>query len=228
MNKLMKQVAAGAAALALVFAIAGTASAVTVYAVVTGHAAHSDENNKPETWGEDCVKVNAGEGGLGIDDKTFVLEHDYSLVVVKAGGNNLGDNANTLFGDSPSAGETVWADSNGNGEFDEGDKNISHIIFCDESDTETSSTTTDTFTSSQQSTTDSQSSSTTSTETTETTTSFSDSNSDTTTTTQPPSDTLGDTGSGQQSGSMWLLLAALGVLAGSVIVLAPSKAKSRD
>jgi hypothetical protein len=99
---------------------------------------------------------------------------------------------------------------------------LSHADFCTGEEEETTS-----FTSSQQSTTDSQSSSTTSTETTESTTTFSDSVSESTTT-QPPSDTLGDTGSGQQSGSMWLLLAALGVLAGSVIVLAPSKAKSKE
>ena len=46
-------------------------------------------------------------------------------------------------------------------------------------------------------------------------------------TTQPPTDTIGNTGSGQQSSGLWMLLAALGVLAGSVIVLAPSKAKSK-
>lgn len=86
--------------------------------------------------------------------------------------------------------------------------------------TTTDTTTTDTFTSSQQSTTDSSSSST---STTDTFTSSQGS-----TTTQPPTDTLGDSGSGQQSSGLWLLLAALGVLAGSVIVLAPSKAKSRD
>jgi hypothetical protein len=91
----------------------------------------------------------------------------------------------------------------------------------EESTTESTSSeeTTTSFSSSEQSTTDSQSSS----------TSFSDSISSTTTQpTQPPSDTLGETGSGQQSGSMWLLLAALGALGGSLIVLAPSKAKDRD
>jgi hypothetical protein len=45
--------------------------------------------------------------------------------------------------------------------------------------------------------------------------------------TQPPTDTLG-AGNGQQSSGLWMLLAALGVLAGSVIVLAPSKAKSKE
>ena len=213
MTKLIKQVAAGAAALALIFAIAGTASAgAVVYATVTGHAEHSADNNKPETWGEDCVKIGAPGG------ETYVLEANYSLVVVKAAGNNAGPNANTLFGDSPSAGETVWADTNGNNVYDEDDKQISHIIFCGEE--ETTTTTTDTFTTDTASTTD---------ETTTTTDTFTtDEQSTTDSTTQPPSDTLGETGSGQQSGSMWLLLAALGILAGSVIVLAPSKAKNPD
>jgi hypothetical protein len=87
--------------------------------------------------------------------------------------------------------------------------------------TETTSTeTTTSFTSSQASTTDSSSSS------SSETTSFSDSVSDSTT--QPPTDTIGAGSTGQQSGGLWMLLAALGVLAGSVIVLAPSKAKNRD
>jgi hypothetical protein len=82
---------------------------------------------------------------------------------------------------------------------------------------ETSSTS---FESSVESTTDSQSSSTAS------TTSFSDSVSDTVS--QPPTDTIGNSGSGQQSSGLWMLLAALGVLGGSIIVLAPSKAKTKE
>jgi hypothetical protein len=80
----------------------------------------------------------------------------------------------------------------------------------------TTTTTTTSFESSEESTTDSQSSS----------TSFTDSVSDSTT--QPPTDTIGNTGSGQQSSGLWLLLAVLGVLAGSVIVLAPSKASTKE
>ena len=83
---------------------------------------------------------------------------------------------------------------------------------------ETTTTTTTEFTSSEQSTTD----------TVTTTTNFTDSVSETTDVTQPPTDTIGSTGSGQQSSGLWMLLAALGVLAGSVIILAPSKAKSKD
>jgi hypothetical protein len=56
------------------------------------------------------------------------------------------------------------------------------------------------------------------------TTSFSESL-ESTTDTQPPTDAIGNTGSGQQSGGMWLLIAALGMLLGSVIVLAPAKTR---
>ena len=47
---------------------------------------------------------------------------------------------NTLFANAK-AGQTVWADSNGSGAFDEGDKGISHIIFCGPGDEETSTPT---------------------------------------------------------------------------------------
>jgi hypothetical protein len=87
-----------------------------------------------------------------------------------------------------------------------------------DSQSSSSSSSTTSFESSEESTTDSQSSS--------STTSFSDSVSDTTS--QPPTDTIGNTGSGQQSSGLWMLLAALGVLGGSIIVLAPSKAKTKE
>lgn len=220
MKKMLKQLGAGTAALALVFALAGTALAAD--ATVDGHLAFSSDANNPDFWETngitECMKLDAGEGDLGDDNATYVLGASYALVVVKAGS---GTYANTIFEDV-AAGETVFADTNGNNVSDpggqDGDKNISHIIFCDE--TETTSTTS--FESSEESTTDSQSSSSSS----SSTTSFSDSVSDSTT--QPPTDTIGNTGSGQQSSGLWMLLAVLGVLAGSVIVLAPSKAKSQD
>jgi hypothetical protein len=218
MSKVIKQVGAGAAALALVFALAGTASAETVWATVTGHAASTAENNNPDFWEtgdiEECFKLNTGEGDLGDDQATYELGASYELVIVKAGSSaNLGDNALTLFANA-SAGETVWADSNGNNVFDEGDKNISHIIFCDEFEQSTSETTTESTTEE-------------TTESTSSTTSFSQSVSETTDITQPPTDTIGG-GSGQQSSGTWLLVAALGVLLGSVMVLAPSRAKARE
>jgi hypothetical protein len=99
---------------------------------------------------------------------------------------------------------------------DGGNLNVSHVCAGEETTTTTTTTTTS-FSSSEESTTDTES----------TTTSFSSSE-ESTTNTQPQTDTIGNTGSGQQSGGLWMLLAALGVLAGSVIVLAPSKAKSKD
>lgn len=98
------------------------------WATVTGYADGTSENNHPETWGENC----ADAGVKGQD--TWVLPalpegQVYSLVVVKAGSDQSAEEPNTLFA-NPSAGQTVWADSDGSGDFSEGDKGISHIIVC--------------------------------------------------------------------------------------------------
>jgi hypothetical protein len=45
------------------------------------------------------------------------------------------------------------------------------------------------------------------------------------TTTQPPTDTIDNTSSSQRSSILWLLVAGLGAVLGSVVVLAPSRAK---
>jgi len=96
----------------------------TEWASVTGYAEGSAANNNPATWGNDCTKLDEP----GVD--TYVLTQNYDLVIVKAGSDVSTDNhANTLVADAK-AGQTVWADSNGSGAFDEGDKQISHIIFC--------------------------------------------------------------------------------------------------
>jgi hypothetical protein len=104
----------------------GTAAAAD-YATVTGHAEGTAANNNPDAWGNDCTKIDAVDGNLG---DSYVLTNDYDLVVVKAGS---GEFANTLFADAKS-GQTVWADTNGDSIFNpggqDGDKNISHIIFC--------------------------------------------------------------------------------------------------
>jgi hypothetical protein len=88
---------------------------------------------------------------------------------------------------------------------------VSHICTGDE----TSSTTS--FSSSEESSTTSVSSS----------TSFSSSEESSTTSsvTTPPTDTIFDGGSGNQATGMWLLVAALGVLLGSLVVVAPARAK---
>lgn len=120
----MRALRAAGAAVVLVGLLALPALASTVYATVTGYAAGTAENNNPATWGKDCTKD--GEPG----GSTYLLTADYSLVIVKAGSDQSTDeHTNTLFANA-SAGETVWADSNGSGAYDEGDKTISHIIFC--------------------------------------------------------------------------------------------------
>jgi hypothetical protein len=108
-----------------VFTVGSAASVLgATWATVTGYAEGSAANNNPDTWGDNCTKLDEP----GVD--TYELTADYDLVIVKAGSDvSTDDHANTLFADAK-AGQTVWADSNGSGAFDEGDKQISHIIFC--------------------------------------------------------------------------------------------------
>jgi hypothetical protein len=108
--------------------LAGSASATdATYATVTGHAPFSEDANHPDYWGDNCT-----EGG-GADGDSYVLPAGtYTKVIVKAGS---GEFANTIFAAPPKAGETVWADTNGNNVFDpggqDGDKQISHTILCE-------------------------------------------------------------------------------------------------
>ena len=102
----------------------GNALAAVEWATVTGYAEGSAANNNPDAWGDDCTKLDNPQ----VD--TYLLTQDYDLVIVKAGSEESAPgHVNTLFADAK-AGQTVWADSNGSGAFDEGDKGISHIIFC--------------------------------------------------------------------------------------------------
>ena len=70
---------------------------------------------------------------MEVDDTVSMVlpAGDYSQVIVKAG---AGTYANTVFGEPPTAGQTVWADTNGDGVFNpggrRGDKDISHLIYC--------------------------------------------------------------------------------------------------
>jgi hypothetical protein len=117
------------AALGLVAALAMPAMAGEDWATVTGYAEGSEDNNHPETWGDNCEDA----GVSGVD--TWVLPdlpegEVYDLVVVKtASEQSAPGHVNTLF-DDPSEGQTVWADSDGSGDFSDGDKGISHIIVC--------------------------------------------------------------------------------------------------
>ena len=143
MNK--HRIGALVAAAALTLTFAGTSLAVS-YATVTGHTAFSADANHEDFWGDNCTKSEWNG-----EDETYVLDKDYGLVVVKAGS---GEFANTEF-ENASAGETVWADVNGNGVYDDADKGISHIIFCDAEET-TTTTTEETTTSSEETTTSSE------------------------------------------------------------------------
>ena len=99
---------------------------------------------------------------------------------------------------------------------------VSHVCAGEESSSSSSSesSSTTSFSSSEESSTTSVSSSSSS------TTSFSSSEeSSTTSVTTPPSDTIFDGGSGNQATGMWLLVAALGILLGSLVVVAPARAK---
>lgn len=192
----MKKLAALLGAGTLSIAMVGTVFAgVTVWATVDGHEAFSEDANAADYWGENCTKINTGEGDLGDDQATYVLGADYGKVVVKSG---AGEFANTIFNDV-SAGETVWADTNGNNVFDEagpeGDQNISHIIFCDEAGDEPS------FEATEEGFTDSP--------------------------TEPNTATIGGNGTSGPADGAWLLVVALGVLLASVVVMTPARAKSR-
>jgi len=207
--KVRKTLGALMGASALVVALAGTASAAPDYATVSDHMASTAQNNNPSFWGEDCTKLDAGQGDLGGSVDSYVLTADYAKVIVKAGSSaSAGDNALTIF-DNPTAGQTVWADTNGDNTFNpggqNGDKNISHIIFC--GPTETTSFTDSVSDSS--------------------TTSFTDSVSDSSTVTPPNTATFGTTGSSSGSNGLWMLIAGLGVVGGSVLVLMPSRAKGK-
>lgn len=135
-----------AAGLVAALAMPAMAGAEVDWATVTDYADGTEENNHAATWGENCEDVSTPDGGWG---ETYLLPElgeglVYSLVIVKAGSDqSTEEGANTLFA-NPSAGETVWADSVADGEFGEGDKNISHIIVCTEEEEEDEATPTPT------------------------------------------------------------------------------------
>ncbi len=200
----LKKLAALMGAGVLMFALFGTALAggTAVAATVDGHEAFSSDANSPDYWGEDCEKLDAGDGDLGSEVDTYVLTADYDKVIVKAGS---GAYANTIFNDV-TAGEFVFADTNGNNVSDpggqDGDKNISHIIFCGPGETETDAPPTETP-------------------------SFTDEpGGDTDAPSEPNTATIGGGTSGPADGA-WLLVVALGVLLASIVVLTPARAKSR-
>jgi hypothetical protein len=161
-------VVAGLTTAALVGPGAGAASADPVWATVTGHADGDNTKNNVEYWeeltGTDCTKIDSVDGSLG---STYVLGADYALVVVKAGSDQSATWPNTLFANAL-FGQTVWADSDGSNTFNEGDKGISHIIFCGPRETTTTETTSTETTSTETTSTETTTTQTTTTQTTTT------------------------------------------------------------
>lgn len=130
-----------ALAVAVIALMAFPSFVLAADATVTGHEAFSEDANHASYWetGDlECDKIF--DSGDEDGPEGFVLEDDYALVIVKAG---AGEFANTLFADA-SAGETVWADTNGDGINNpggkDGDKNISHVIVCTEEEEEATPT----------------------------------------------------------------------------------------
>lgn len=119
-NKLKLLIGLTAGALAV-----SSAAFAAEYATVTGYTQFSAPANQVDYWCDEGTKIEEPGGSA------YVLTDDYDLVVVKAG---AGQYANTEFGSNPSTGQTVWADTNGNGIYDpggqNGDKDISHVILC--------------------------------------------------------------------------------------------------
>ena len=103
-------------------------------ATVTGNEGFSSDANQPSYWGENCTKIEDFDG----EDTMFVLPAGitFTQVIVKAAGPNVDPYTNTIFGEPPVSGEFVWADTNGNKAYDpggkDGDKGISHVIWCGE------------------------------------------------------------------------------------------------
>jgi hypothetical protein len=126
---------AALSALGLTFSLmVGPALGVT-FATVTGYQAFSEEANQVEYWeaafpGSTCTDAGVDSGST-YELPELGAGEAYVAVIVKSG---AGEFANTIFAAPPSAGQTVWADTNGNGTFEDGgqdgDQGISHIIVC--------------------------------------------------------------------------------------------------
>ena len=212
-NKILALIGAGV----LTMGVVGTALATELLAGQVG--IQLSEKFDETACADFPLEIGAGEIGVhfvltqaeadsGLLSASFSTDSFTDLASSKSAGGTVHWYA-VITGDGDTTLDSASTDINGDNLV------LSHA--CAGEETTTTTTTTTSFSSSEESTTDTES----------TTTSFSSSE-ESTTNTQPQTDTIGNTGSGQQSGGLWMLLAALGVLAGSVIVLAPSKAKSKD
>ena len=259
-RRLASLMAASALIIGMFGLSAGGVAGAVDYATVWGHYAStaSDKSNEGDFWVTylntnaqagleegDCWKLSDSDfNAVNNGDGTADLGVAYGWVIVKQASPSAVNFDNTIFKDV-AANETVFADTDGDGSYGEGDSHgISHIIVCAPS--ETSTTTSDSSTTSSDSSTTTSDSSTTSsssssTTTTTTTTASSTTSSTTTTTTatftggsEPatdaptqPNTAVTSGGPSTPSNSAWLLILALGLLLGSVVILTPAKAKTK-
>jgi hypothetical protein len=187
--------------------------------------------NTMGSYNQNCANFGPiGEGEIGVHFILSQPDASSSLLDAVFSTDSFTDlpdfdsNANALHwyavitGDANTTILSAHSDANGNNLV------VSHTCVGEESSSSSSSesSSTTSFSSSEESSTTSVSSSSES----SSTTSFSSSEeSSTTSVTTPPSDTIFDGGSGNQATGMWLLVAALGVLLGSLVVVAPARAK---
>lgn len=237
-----------AAGLVTVAALApSSVSAATAWATITGYAPGTAANDHAATWGDDCIKVQVDDNDD--DDAAFVLSQSYRLVVARAdddedeeGSSTPGHaNANTLF-ENPSAGETVWADSNGSGDFDyhedspdrTGDDEIEHVILCGPSETTTTSTQTTTTSTKTTTTTSSQTSTSSQSQTSTSTTTSSSSSGQvhgvvgTPAVTPPSTDVGGIPTSGTSDTGFRAILLGLAALLATLLISEPRKRPTRS
>ena len=249
-----KRIAALFGAGAMVLALAGTALAAD--AVPVGHYASTggDQSNGGAFWvsylnanfnaglsegdcdtkleGADLAAVNNGDGSAD-------LGAPYGWVIVKQASSAAVDFDNTIFKDV-TAGQTVFADTNGNNVHDAGDsQGISHIIVCapGEEETEAPSEEPSAPPSEEPSAPPSEVPSTEPSETPEQSVEvetdapsespFQSVEADTDAPSEPNTATVDGAGNvGTPGDGAWLLVVALGVLLASIVVLTPARAKA--
>jgi hypothetical protein len=208
----LRRLASFAAASAVIIGLLGqaaTAMAVTKWATPDDWYASSpgDKSNEGAFWEEwfdlnegDCWKIEGNDlGAIQNADGSASLGAAYGEVIVKQANPNAKDVTydNTIF-DNVAADETVFADTDGDGDYDADDSNgISHIIVCSPAET---STTTTSGGSSSSTTTTGESSSTTTTGESSSTTTTGESSSTTTTGESSSTTTTGESSSTTTTG----------------------------
>lgn len=165
-----------------------------------------------------------GEGGEQDNEVDFTVDNGVVTIAYIKGGNGYNSYDYTGMG-GVAWDNDLYSPVNGSGN----PAGLSHAVFCTGLPSVTassSSSESSSFTDTVSGTTDSSSSSSSS---SSETTSFTDTVSDTTNVipSEPNTATIGSTDSSSVSGGFWMLIAGLGALGGSVLVLLPARAKNR-